>query len=172
MHTADQLAGHMLYQISSTPNITTCCICILQHSPISVWFYPYSYICNCLKMPKKSQINEYSDSYKLHKLLISLFASKLCIRNKSKWRHVGPKIIHTISSNVYNIKMTFKATSLKKSSSLSNIWYILVRGLWNPPSQPLTIRPICTPIGGIGFIKRSKRTSILCGNIELIWEST
>jgi hypothetical protein len=24
-------------------------------------FYPCSYICNCLKMPKKSQINEYSD---------------------------------------------------------------------------------------------------------------
>jgi len=37
-------------------------ICILQHSPISVWFYPCSYICNCLKMPKKSQINEYSDN--------------------------------------------------------------------------------------------------------------
>jgi hypothetical protein len=36
-------------------------ICILQHSPISVWFYPCSYICNRLKMPKKSQINEYSD---------------------------------------------------------------------------------------------------------------
>ena len=35
-------------------------ICILQHSP-NVWFYPCSYICNCLKMPKKSQINEYSD---------------------------------------------------------------------------------------------------------------
>jgi hypothetical protein len=36
-------------------------ICILQHSPIHVWFYPCSYICNCLKMPKKSQINDYSD---------------------------------------------------------------------------------------------------------------
>ena len=24
-------------------------------------FYPCSYICNCLKMPKKSQINEYSE---------------------------------------------------------------------------------------------------------------
>jgi hypothetical protein len=36
-------------------------ICILQHTPIYVWFYPCSYICNCLKMPKKSQINEYSD---------------------------------------------------------------------------------------------------------------
>jgi hypothetical protein len=36
-------------------------ICILQHSPIYVWNYPCSYICNCLKMPKKSQINEYSD---------------------------------------------------------------------------------------------------------------
>ena len=36
-------------------------ICILQHSPIFVWFYPCSYICNCLKMPKKSQINEYND---------------------------------------------------------------------------------------------------------------
>jgi hypothetical protein len=35
-------------------------ICILQHSPISVWFYPCSYICNWLKMPKKSQMNEYS----------------------------------------------------------------------------------------------------------------
>ena len=34
--------------------------CILQHSPISMWFYPCSYICNCLKMSKKSQINEYS----------------------------------------------------------------------------------------------------------------
>ena len=27
-----------------------------------MWFYPCSYICNCLKMPKKSQINEYSDT--------------------------------------------------------------------------------------------------------------
>ena len=27
-----------------------------------LWFYPCSYICNCLKMPKKSQINEYSDN--------------------------------------------------------------------------------------------------------------
>jgi hypothetical protein len=27
-----------------------------------VWFYPCSYIRNCLKMPKKSQINEYSDT--------------------------------------------------------------------------------------------------------------
>jgi hypothetical protein len=27
-------------------------ICILQHSPIYVWNYPCSYICNCLKMPK------------------------------------------------------------------------------------------------------------------------
>ena len=36
-------------------------IYILQHSPISVWFYPCSYICNCLKMLKNSQINEYSD---------------------------------------------------------------------------------------------------------------
>ena len=36
-------------------------ICISQHSPISVWFYPCSYICNCLRMPTKSQINEYSD---------------------------------------------------------------------------------------------------------------
>ena len=35
--------------------------CILQHSPISVWFYLCSYICNCLKMPKKFQISEYSD---------------------------------------------------------------------------------------------------------------
>ena len=35
--------------------------CILQHSPISVRFYPCSYICNCLKMPKISQINKYSD---------------------------------------------------------------------------------------------------------------
>ena len=35
-------------------------ICILQHSPIwSMWFYPCSYICNCLKLPKISQINEY-----------------------------------------------------------------------------------------------------------------
>jgi hypothetical protein len=31
---------------------------ILQY----LWFYPCSYICNCLKMPKKSQINEYSDT--------------------------------------------------------------------------------------------------------------
>ena len=36
-------------------------ICILQHSSISVWLYPCSYICNCLKMSKKSQTNEYSD---------------------------------------------------------------------------------------------------------------
>ena len=36
-------------------------ICISQYSPISVLFYPCSYICNCLKMLKKSQINEYSD---------------------------------------------------------------------------------------------------------------
>ena len=36
-------------------------ICILQHSPISVWFYPSSNIYNCLQMPKKSQINNYSD---------------------------------------------------------------------------------------------------------------
>ena len=36
-------------------------ICILQHSPIPVWFYPCSYICNCLKMTEKFQINEYSD---------------------------------------------------------------------------------------------------------------
>ena len=35
-------------------------ICISQHSPILVWVYSCSYICNCLKMPKKSQINEYS----------------------------------------------------------------------------------------------------------------
>ena len=27
-----------------------------------MWLYPCSYICNCLKMPKKSQINEYSDT--------------------------------------------------------------------------------------------------------------
>ena len=26
-----------------------------------MWFYPCSCICDCLKMPKKSQINEYSD---------------------------------------------------------------------------------------------------------------
>ena len=32
-------------------------------SNICVWFYPCSYICDCLKMPKKSQINEYSDHY-------------------------------------------------------------------------------------------------------------
>ena len=31
----------------------------LHLSPISVWFYSCSYICNCLKMPKKSQINKY-----------------------------------------------------------------------------------------------------------------
>jgi hypothetical protein len=31
-------------------------------SNICVWFYPCSYICDCLKMPKKSQINEYSDA--------------------------------------------------------------------------------------------------------------
>ena len=41
-------------------------ICILQRSPISVWFYPCSYICNRLKMPKKSQINEYSDMYRFY----------------------------------------------------------------------------------------------------------
>ena len=48
-------------------------ICILQHSPKSVWFYSCSYICNCLKMPKKSQINEkekfYSDWSKKGDLL-------------------------------------------------------------------------------------------------------
>ncbi len=43
-----------------------CMICILQHSPISVWFYPCSYICNCLKMPKKFQIHKYSYSHKIH----------------------------------------------------------------------------------------------------------
>ena len=31
-------------------------ICILQHSPISMWFYPCSCICNCLKMPKSSKL--------------------------------------------------------------------------------------------------------------------
>ena len=34
-----------------------------------MWFYPCPYICNCLKMPKKSQINEYSD--KLYLALIT-----------------------------------------------------------------------------------------------------
>ena len=41
-------------------------ICILQYSPLYVWFYLCSYSCNCLKMPKKSQINEYSDLCHLH----------------------------------------------------------------------------------------------------------
>ena len=36
-------------------------ICILQYSSKSVWFYPCSYVCDCFKMPKKSQINEYSE---------------------------------------------------------------------------------------------------------------
>ena len=40
-------------------------ICILQHSPIAVWFYPCSYNCNCFKMPENSQINEYSDGSSL-----------------------------------------------------------------------------------------------------------
>ena len=44
-------------------------ICILQHSPISMWFYPCSYICSCLKMPKKSQINEYSDITYYHQTM-------------------------------------------------------------------------------------------------------
>ena len=38
-------------------------ICILQYSSISVWFFPCSYIFHCLQMPKKSQINEYSDRH-------------------------------------------------------------------------------------------------------------
>ena len=47
-------------------------ICILQHSPVSVWFYPCSYICKCLKMLKKSQMNEYSDSFnRLHRRKVS-----------------------------------------------------------------------------------------------------
>ena len=32
-------------------------------------FYPCSYIRNCLKMPKKSQINEYSDHFMLFKFV-------------------------------------------------------------------------------------------------------
>ena len=49
-------------------------ICILQHSPISVWFYPCFYICNCLKMPKRSQINEYSDLCELVYIVQQLIA--------------------------------------------------------------------------------------------------
>ena len=32
---------------------------ILQY----LWFYPCYYICNCLKMPEESQINDFSDTH-------------------------------------------------------------------------------------------------------------
>jgi hypothetical protein len=51
------------FQVQPIAQVAFDCIliCILQHSPTYVWNYPCSYICNCLTMTKKSQINEYSD---------------------------------------------------------------------------------------------------------------
>jgi hypothetical protein len=66
-------------------------ICILQHSPIFVWFYPCSYICNCLKMPKKSQINEYSDI-----MLLTMMTG--CSKE-------FPKLNYTSVTSVCNIKV-------------------------------------------------------------------
>jgi hypothetical protein len=67
-------------------------ICILQHSPISVWFYPCSYICNCFKMPKKSQINEYSDPiFYLQNLSFLLISTAACLSRHSynRWWHIN-----------------------------------------------------------------------------------
>ena len=88
-------------------------ICILQHSPISVWFYPCSYICNCLKMPKKSQLNEYTDLSRESPKAIAIFLritasiqvnihpQLLYVHGNVKWRLWKPNPNNVVDSTVY-----------------------------------------------------------------------
>ena len=93
-------------------------ICILQHSPISVWFYPCSYICNCLKLPTKSQINKYSDQYYVgltitHNILFDIshvsFQCGKYICKYSKYRIIILRIVINIIT--YNLMKWDKCTS-------------------------------------------------------------
>ena len=54
-----------------------------NYSPIYVWFYPCSYIFNYLKMPKKSQINEYSDIASQHYDLETHHDVQLCVETNA-----------------------------------------------------------------------------------------
>ena len=52
------------------------------------------------------------------------------------------------------IKMIVRATSFKKSCKASQTYDIFWFEVYESPPQPLTIRPICTPIEGSKVIKR------------------
>ena len=108
--------------------------CILQHSPISVWFYPCSYICNCLKMPKKSQINEYSDIHVYARLnqvtnnfskstVIWLFTGTRAPQVLVLWKSWGTRIVFLV--DVENFLDTFLdngLVNLEVFSGLGSRW--------------------------------------------------
>ncbi len=120
-------------------------VCVIQCHMCNSVTYPILGVCQVTHIINNFTIitlflNPYRKSsnfnYKFHKLLVSLFSRELYIRNKYKWRHVGPQIIHTISSNVYNIKMTFRATSVKQIvKPLKHMIYIGQRFMNPPPPK-------------------------------------
>lgn len=84
--------------------------------------------------------------YKFDKLLTSLFASKLYIKNKYKWRHMGAQIRHTISSNLYNIEMAFRATSSKMiTKPLKHMIYFGENLMTQTPLPPNSFCKASTP---------------------------
>ena len=74
VHKIEKTAGVLSFSQFAHPLQS---ICILQYSPISVWFFPCSYICHCLQMAKMSQINEYSDGYGCW-FFLNWYTRKLC----------------------------------------------------------------------------------------------
>jgi hypothetical protein len=91
-----------------------------------VWFYPCSYICNYLKMPKKSQIDEYSDNT-IMKQMLRLFAIHQSATSLQHTNNLNPR--------------TKWYPDLDKPNWMKSAYFIILPSKNSPPQMVVVWNP-------------------------------